>query len=279
MQLQNFRIGARLTAGFSFLGLLMLLQGMFALYSMSSMHKITEAIDKNTIPSLQHLAALNLNVMRMRVFTLRLMVAQSEQDIQSAKDTIKEIHQHIESIRRDYEPGISIAGEQDSYDQFSSGYLRYGQLKNELVELVDNKQHDKAAVLANTRLADTANQMANALLALNDLNTSHATAQAELSEESYNHSWNYVIGMVLISIVLAVAASIVLSRSIVAPVRRAVRLAEKVASGDLTQPIEVKGKDEIAELAQSLQKMQDNLRETIRHIANSSQQLASAAKN
>lgn len=278
MQLQNFKIGARLTVGFAVLGLLMLLQGIFALYSMSNMHKVTENIDQNTLPSLQSLAALNLNVMRMRVFTLRLLVAQKNQDVQDAKQTISEIHQHIETIRQDYEQLISIKGEQELYDDFSSLYRQYGRLKNDLISLVEQAQHDQALELANTSLAETANQMAKALLALNDLNTSHATAQAELSETSYSHSWNYVSGMVLISLLLAVSASVLLSRSIVIPVRRAVRLAEKVAGGDLTQPIDVNGKDEISELAKSLQTMQHNLRDTIRHIASSSMQLASAAE-
>ncbi|TXH96614.1 MAG: hypothetical protein E6Q75_07020 [Rheinheimera sp.] len=85
MQLQNIRIGTRLTVGFAFLGLLMLLQGLFTLYSMHSMHKVTEQIDKNTIPSLQYLAELNLNVMRMRVFTLRLLSARGETEIEAAK--------------------------------------------------------------------------------------------------------------------------------------------------------------------------------------------------
>ena len=95
MQLKNFRIGARLTLGFTFLGILMVLQGVFALYSMASMHKISESIDKNTIPSLQHLAELNLNVMRMRVFTLRLLIADSDVDVQTAKQTIEDISQQI----------------------------------------------------------------------------------------------------------------------------------------------------------------------------------------
>jgi methyl-accepting chemotaxis protein len=256
----------------------MLLQGVFALYSMASMHKVTENIDKNTIPSLQHLAALNLNVMRMRVFTLRLLIAQNELETQSAQEAITDIHRNIATIRQAYEPLISVAGEQESYEQFSSSYARYSQLKNDLSAFVAAKQQENAVALANSELAETANQMAAALLRLNDLNTRHATEEANLSEASYAKSWNYVVAMVMLSLVIAVTAAIVLSRSIVAPVRHAVQLAEKVAGGDLTQPIEIRGKDEIAELAVSLQTMQQNLRDTIRHISNSSLQLASAAE-
>ncbi|MDZ7870589.1 MAG: methyl-accepting chemotaxis protein [Rheinheimera sp.] len=278
MQLHNFRIGARLTLGFTFLGILMVLQGVFALYSMASMHKITESIDKNTIPSLQHLAELNLNVMRMRVFLLRLLIADTDADVQTAKQAIDDIGQRINKIRSDYEPLISVDGEQASYDEFSNEFLRYSQLKTDLVGLVDTKQHNKAIQLANTTLADTADKMAKALLQLNELNETHATAQANTSEQSYLDSWNYVTGIVLVSLGIAVLASVVLSRSIVIPVRRALRLAQKVAGGDLTQQIEIAGKDEMADLAQSLQTMQHNLRDTIRHIAVSAQQLASAAE-
>ena len=278
MQLQNIRIGTRLTVGFAFLGLLMLLQGMVNLYSMHSMHKITEQIDKNTIPSLEHLAELNLNVMRMQVLTLRLLIARSDTDVLSATQTITDIHRHIGEIRQHYEALISISGEQESYDEFSAAYLRYAQLKNDLIALVEAKNNTAATELANSSLTETANKMSEALVQLNELNSNYATAQADLSEQSYLQSWNHVIGMVLLSVLVAAAASVLLGRSIVIPVRRALRLAQKVAGGDLTQSIEVSGKDEMAELAESMRTMQQNLRDTIRHIAVSSQTLASASE-
>ncbi len=208
MKLQNIRISTRLTFGFAFVGLLMLLQGIFTLYSMHSMHKVTEQIDKNTIPSLEHLAELNLSVMRMRVFTLRLLIARSDAEVLSAKQSIREMRQHIGEIRQEYEPLISVSGEQQSYDEFSAAYLRYTQLKNELTSLVEAKNHTAATELANTSLAETANQMAKALLQLNELNSGYASEQADQSEQSYLQSWNYVIGMVLLSLLYAAAAAV-----------------------------------------------------------------------
>lgn len=278
MQLQNFRIGTRLNFGFVMIGLLMLLQGAVALTSMFNIHEVTEQIGENTIPSLENIAALNLNVMQMRVFSLRAVLAQSDHDIKAAEASIEETRQHIEIIQRDYEPLISIPGEQAIYNEFKQTYVIYSQLNKEVIGFVDANRHQDAVDIANSSLAEAATKMANALVELNELNTSHATALAVMSEQSYLQSWNYLVGMVLSSLLLAGVASYLLSRSIVPPVRRAVRLAEKVASGDLTHAIEVRGKDEIADLAQSLQKMQHNLRDTIRHITNSSNQLASAAE-
>ncbi|TXH96669.1 MAG: methyl-accepting chemotaxis protein [Rheinheimera sp.] len=147
-----------------------------------------------------------------------------------------------------------------------------------MTALVEADNQTAATELANTSLADTANLMAKALMQLNELNSRHASEQANQSEQNYLQSWNYVIGMVLLSLLVAAAASVMLSRSIVLPVRRALHLAQKVAGGDLTQSIDIRGKDEMAELADSMRTMQQNLRDTIRHIAASSQTLASASE-
>ncbi|MDP0919189.1 methyl-accepting chemotaxis protein, partial [Klebsiella pneumoniae] len=56
------------------------------------------------------------------------------------------------------------------------------------------------------------------------------------------------------------------------------KVAQGVASGDLTGEISVTGKDEPARLQQALKGMQENLRDTIRQIAESSNQLASASE-
>jgi len=69
-----------------------------------------------------------------------------------------------------------------------------------------------------------------------------------------------------------------LTRSIVLPLAQSVRVAQGVASGDLTGEITVSGKDEPARLQQALKSMQENLRETILRISQSSSQLASASE-
>ncbi|WP_409526709.1 methyl-accepting chemotaxis protein [Pseudomonas sp.] len=80
-------------------------------------------------------------------------------------------------------------------------------------------------------------------------------------------------------IMLALAAiATVLTRSIVVPLADAVAVAERVATGDLTQDIRVIGRDEPALLLRALSRMQNNLRDTIRKIAASSDQLASASE-
>jgi methyl-accepting chemotaxis protein len=75
-----------------------------------------------------------------------------------------------------------------------------------------------------------------------------------------------------------VLLALLLTRSIVNPLTRAVRAAEDIAGGNLTKHIEVDGKDEPARLLEALVGMQQNLRKTIEQISGSATQLASAAE-
>ncbi|OZB25686.1 MAG: methyl-accepting chemotaxis protein, partial [Pseudomonas sp. 34-62-33] len=88
----------------------------------------------------------------------------------------------------------------------------------------------------------------------------------------------WVITMMVLAALATIILAILLTRSIVAPLAEAVRVAEVVASGDLTQAIDADGTDEPARLLAALKNMQSNLRGTIQSIADSSNQLASASE-
>jgi methyl-accepting chemotaxis protein len=90
-------------------------------------------------------------------------------------------------------------------------------------------------------------------------------------------TWVLIIGC-LIAIVCAIALGMMVTAIITRPIYRSVEGAGRVAKGDLTHPIAVRGTDETGQLLQSLSDMQSNLKGTVQQIANASDQLASAAE-
>ncbi|MFW3163783.1 MULTISPECIES: methyl-accepting chemotaxis protein [Pseudomonas] len=90
-------------------------------------------------------------------------------------------------------------------------------------------------------------------------------------------TWILIIGC-LVAVVGAATLGMVVTNMIIRPIQRSVEAAGRVAKGDLTQSIEVRGTDETGQLLRSLSHMQDNLKDTVRQIADASNQLASAAE-
>ncbi|WP_371923866.1 methyl-accepting chemotaxis protein [Pseudomonas sp. ANT_H4] len=84
--------------------------------------------------------------------------------------------------------------------------------------------------------------------------------------------------MIAATTLITIGLALLLTRSIVLPLSQSLKVAQGVASGDLTAEITVSGKGEPARLQQALKSMQENLRETIRRILDSSNQLACASE-
>ena len=81
------------------------------------------------------------------------------------------------------------------------------------------------------------------------------------------------VAAVLIGVMLA----ILISRSVVAPVREAAQSARRIAAGDLTQDMRVQGRDEVADLLEAMRAMQDSLRQLVGRVRQGSESVAMAS--
>ncbi|MFO7754039.1 MAG: methyl-accepting chemotaxis protein [Desulfobacteraceae bacterium] len=81
----------------------------------------------------------------------------------------------------------------------------------------------------------------------------------------------------LAAVFCIVILALFFSRSITIPVRKGVEMAGAMAKGDLTQTLDIRQKDEIGELAESLNSMSGSLRKMFKDIANGIHTLTSSA--
>ncbi|MBT2283558.1 methyl-accepting chemotaxis protein [Paenibacillus polymyxa] len=83
----------------------------------------------------------------------------------------------------------------------------------------------------------------------------------------------------IISIVLGVVIALIMGRIISKPVAHVARAASRIADGDLTgEAIVVRNRDEIGELAESFNKMMDNLRHLIHQVGHNADRVAASSE-
>jgi methyl-accepting chemotaxis protein len=97
-------------------------------------------------------------------------------------------------------------------------------------------------------------------------------------KDSASPIFNKTLITVVIALIVGTVVTFFIIRSIVIPIRRLVGSTLAISEGDLTHEIEVKGKDEIAELAVSFKNMTDNLKEIITQVDMNTEQVAAAAE-
>ncbi|MDR7000219.1 methyl-accepting chemotaxis protein [Neobacillus niacini] len=89
--------------------------------------------------------------------------------------------------------------------------------------------------------------------------------------------WVLVIGIV--SIVIGMIIALIIGRIISTPLVKMAKMAEKIASGNLTfDEIKMKNKDEIGDLANSFNQMTNNLRHLIQEVGANAEQVAASAE-
>ena len=98
--------------------------------------------------------------------------------------------------------------------------------------------------------------------------------------DGVKHTQRLVTGLLIFSIIFGLLGTWLMSLSIVSPIKRAAAAMHDIAEGegDLTQRLDIKGKDEVAHLAAGFNTFIGRVQELVSQVAGSTSQLASAAE-
>ncbi len=275
--LRKMNIRSRLFAAFSVILLLLIFLGGVAIKTMQDIRSNSEKIEGNILPAISSLGDMNSNLMRVRIFTLRLLNEDTEQNQKATLATLQTIKQEVAQYQQVYESHIEVASERQLFERFLQHEKAYLGLQTQVTDAVIQQDASEAMVLT-PKMNQAADQMVKALHSIVEENRRIADQTSEASQQEYNKSF-VVINLIIVGAALfAILLAIFLAKSINQPLQAALHSAEVIAQGDLTQTLKVDGEDEVTRLATALSTMQENLREAIVHIGESSSQLASAAE-
>ena len=278
MSLRNLNIAPRAFLGFSFIALLVIVLGVFAVNRMSIIRQASIDMESTQLPSVSFLGNMTENVLRLRILSFRVLTNREPAALQEAQTRIGVLIDKLHSAQASYAALPAQPEEAALYKTFMATLDGYLQAQNQMMELSRQNQLDEMRTLINTRIKDGTDQMGEQLNKLVALNNGYAKAAGVEAGEHYSSAITGIVAVSIMAAVLTVLLAWLLTRSIVTPLNRAVQAAETIAGGNLTKVIDIDGNDEPARLLGALATMQANLRKTIEQIAGSATQLGAAAE-
>ena len=278
MNIRSLNIAPRAGLGFGVLALMVFVLGGFALLQMANMRQQSDQVETNWLPSVMAVGEMNQDVLRIRALTLRLLVNRDPQAVAQNEQKIAEIKTGLNHAEGVYEALIVLPEERVLFDRFKVEEQQYLQRQEQVVGLSKANRLEEAIAVVNGEMNQMADQMAVTLRELVNLNKSSANEAARLAQQVFSQSRVWVMVMIGVTALITIGLAVLLTRSIVLPLAQSLKVAQGVASGDLTGDIRLSGSDEPARLQQALKRMQESLRDTIRRISESSNQLASASE-
>ncbi|MHC8411400.1 methyl-accepting chemotaxis protein [Pseudomonas sp. Hz4] len=278
MSLRNLNIAPRAFLGFSFIALLVIVLGVFAVNRMSTIRQASIDMATTQLPSIVFLGNLTENILRLRILSFRVLANRDPNALQEAQTRIGVLVDKVRSAQSSYAALPATPEEAALYKTFTTSLDSYMQDQNQMLELSRQNKLDEMRTLINTRIKDGTDQMGEQLNKLVAFNNTYAKTASAAAGEQYRSAVTGIIAVAVIAALMTVLLAWLLTRSIVTPLNRALQAAETIAGGNLTKTIDIDGKDEPARLLGALSAMQTNLRKTIEQIAGSATQLGAAAE-
>jgi|GEM_PF-4783397 len=269
--LRKMMIGHRLAAAFGLLTLLSLVLGGLATGQLRTMEQEWRNVRNDTLAKRAAIGragtALGNAVHHFKNYILR------GQDYAEAFGHDLQV---LEQLAPDYQAAGQIG--QDDAAQLAAVRRASADYRAAMARLVALRAGGEQDPQVLDRAVQGADRPLAAALASLQASTEAALQQAdrriaERGARTRRQVWLALGGIVLLSL----AAAVLVTRSVVQPLARAVRIARDVAQGDLSGRIEVRGRDELSQLMQALADMNHALAGMVSQVRHNSEAIASGS--
>lgn len=277
--MRQFSIGVRAAISFGLIGLLTFILGMFAINRIAAIDNSISLINETQLPALENVSELNRAFLLIRIQSANVASYVNEpQRLMVYKQRLAEATNTLKQNQNKYKSSIEDIKAKRLFDSYQGLDSQYWQLIDEFNRLVDAGEVSKIANLRESRILPITADISKILDDLYAHEKSLISKSGEYAHSVANSANITVIIVLLIVIVLLALFAVILTRSIVNPIVMAVEFAQSIAQRDLTKTINIIGDDEPAMLLRQLQLTQNELRQSIVTISESSEQLASTSE-
>jgi len=236
---------------------------------------LNKYIDNIRVEIINEIGVENFDAMKKTITEYELWVNKvvettqlQDKRVESIRDTGREVEKKLSGIRlekflvlRRYEKNLIIYKDRQNYETFLHTYLTSGlggnaevaEYKGQVDNLYDLYDKERSYM---DRMRSNAREVQSYTVKLS------RKERADIST-TLRMSMRLLLYAVLTIIALGTAINIELSMSIGEPIRRLEKVSRKMAAGDFSENIEVKGSDEIASLGESFNQMEEKLKNAL----------------
>jgi methyl-accepting chemotaxis protein len=275
--MSNMKIGVRLGLGFGVVMTFMLLISGISLNRLHFIEKKIVYVTTDCWPKAKALSeikdAVNLTARCMR----NMILSDDPQEFAKEKKRIlgarEVVVKNIDYLKNNAGSGTG----KELVDKVAVQRGAYVISQNLVMELIDQKKNDEAKKELFTSVRKSQADYLAAIDAYVDFESKAMDTAGSTAADSVRLTRNVTLAMLALAFLLSGCAAVVVVRGITGPVATLLGANEKLASGDLTVEIDIRGRDEIGLLAESSRRVVANLRQLISQVSDNAHQVAASA--
>ncbi len=297
---KGLSLRARLLGGFSIILLIAIVLGGFGVYSLRTIDTAYSAMFEKTTVPLRDLITVSRDSELLRIDARKMVDSNTQAEISSADSAITDLNGKIDTALKSYERSVSAKDEQARYATLKSARSSYNSVIQRVAGLARSNNDAAAIALLDGAGSRAAAALQSAVDGIVNATMASATSISNANTALANSTTLALVVMLIIAAVAAVAAGLLLTRSVMVQVGGEpvviAAVAEKVASGDLTISAGASSRGGTADLnvsvmrertgidaslhhmADALTRIVGEIQLAIRNVASSSEQISSSAQ-
>jgi methyl-accepting chemotaxis protein len=274
----NLKISVKLLSGFIIVALIAGVIGAIGVVELKSLDDgSTKLYEKITVP-ISDLGDMSTAFQRIRINVRDLVEADNPGDKATANESIKKLRAEISEKSADFEKSILTEEGKKLFEEFKKTREAYAQILDQVTPLAMSDKDVEAMTILKTTGKKAATEEQAALDKLQEAKIKQAKLTDDENGETAKSATRLMVSLAIAGVILAVLFGLFISNIISNPLRKGVVFAQAVASGDLTQKIDLDQKDEIGQLAQALNEMVAKLGSIVGEVVAAADNVASGSQ-
>lgn len=276
--LNNFRIGLRMGLGFFLVITVLLATLAMAVFKMSQINDDMQTIVNrrfpNTITANALIDSLNVANLAMR----NIVLSREPAVVKAELEKIAKIRSNFTELLETLDKGINTETGKMLLSRIKEKRAKFGQGLVQYLSLVEAGKFDAATVLMVTEMRDAQREYEGVVNEMIQFQVSMVKKAGEQADVQYQATRELMAILALASVLVALAVAYGVTRSVTRPLGEATAAARRLAEGDLSARIEVRGRDEVGQLLQAMGEMVAKLAQIIGEVRAASNSLSSASE-
>jgi methyl-accepting chemotaxis protein len=278
MSIANLKIGTRLGLGFA--AVLALMLGL-TLTGIGSAGKIQDNLDNIVHSNVYKMGLLqemtdSVHIVSRVMRTLVILSDEAEMATENKK---------IKAARANYNAASDSLSKTPASDAGKAARARIAELQSlarplndKVIELARANKNAEATEILIKQAAPATQKWLDALREDIALQRDSGEKDAQTAHDAYLSARTLMFGLTVVAMLIGAALAWLVTRSITGPLTAAIKVAETVASGDLSSQIEVRGRDETGQLLLALKNMNASLLQIVGQVHGSTDTIATASR-
>jgi methyl-accepting chemotaxis protein len=276
--MKNLRIGARLGIGFALVLTLMAFMTGIGIWRLQAVAQATHDMTQQPLAKERLVSDWYRSIHSSVRRTAAIAKSEDASLVPFFAAETKESIKVVGDLQKAIEPLVTTPEEKQLWAQLMDKRKVYVSSRDAITKAKAEGQIEEANRILEQTFVPAAQVYLDLIQELLDEQRASIDATARNIGSIYQASWQLLIALGVVVLIVGAASAWWLTLGITRPLRKAVEVARTVTSGDLTSHIEVNSKDETGQLLQALKDMNDSLVRVVSEVRTGTDTIATASK-